>query len=210
MLNDLLAGALAELPDEDPAEDLILDGALDQVVAFGFRHTTMDDVARRAGVGRMTVYRRFATRERLLRRLLAREFRRAVRQVARAAEAETDFAERVVAAFVATLRLSFDHPLLDRLIRLEPDALVDLAQMQEPDLLALARQFVAAELASAQRAGQVGHVDPQEVAEVVIRLVVSFVVVPRSAIDISDEAACRRFARSTLLPILTGARPSRS
>ena len=40
---------------------------------------------------------------------------------------------------------------------------------------------------------------------VVVRLVISFVVLPRSVVDVSDEAAARAFARQVLVPILTGA-----
>ena len=43
----------------DPTTDAILDAARASVAQFGIRRTTLSDVARLAGVSRMTVYRRY-------------------------------------------------------------------------------------------------------------------------------------------------------
>lgn len=207
MLTELLPRALSEPGTSEPGDDVILDAALAQVAAYGLKRTTMDDVARRAGVGRMTVYRRFATKGELLHRLVAREAQRMVAAIAEAAAAEPDddLPARVVAAFVTTLRLTREHPLVDRLVRMEPEALLELAQLEQPDLLALARTFVAAELRRGRRRADQGGQAVDQVAEVVVRLVISFVVLPRSVVDVTDEAAARAFARQVLVPILTGA-----
>ena len=42
------------------ADDPVLDSARACVLAVGVRRTTMTDIARRAGVSRMTLYRRMA------------------------------------------------------------------------------------------------------------------------------------------------------
>src|SRR5512146_2450971 len=44
----------------------ILEAALEQFALTGIRRTSTDDVARRAGVNRATLYRRFGSREQLL------------------------------------------------------------------------------------------------------------------------------------------------
>ncbi|MGH2970425.1 MAG: helix-turn-helix domain-containing protein, partial [Solirubrobacteraceae bacterium] len=62
----------------EPAEDAVLDAARACVLAVGFRRTTFSDVARRAGVSRMTLYRRFPDLETLLSSLMTREFGRVV------------------------------------------------------------------------------------------------------------------------------------
>jgi AcrR family transcriptional regulator len=209
VLIDLVPGVLAALPVAEEDDEAILDAALDQAVAYGLERMTMDDVARRAGVGRMTVYRRYATKDDLVRRLLAREARAIVAHVAASASAEANLADRVVAAFVATLRVARAHPLIDRIVRVEPESLFQLAALEDPDLLALARAFVAAELRAARKAGAIGAVDVDHVAEVVIRLVISFVVLPRGVVDVADEAEARAFARTVLVPILTGAPSAR-
>ena len=46
-------------PGERSVDDAVLDAARDCVLGYGVRRTTLTDVARRAGVSRMTVYRRW-------------------------------------------------------------------------------------------------------------------------------------------------------
>jgi AcrR family transcriptional regulator len=201
MLTDLLPGVLGELGSLDPADDAVLDAALAQAAAVGLKRTTMDDIARRAGVGRMTVYRRFTSKDALLRRLVLREALRVVDAVRAASAADDDLADRIVTAFVTVLRFTREHPLVERIVRFEPETLLELASLREPDIVALSRAFVAGEL---RRAGV--DVDHEQVAEAVVRLVVSFVVVPRSVVDVTDDAEARAFARAVLVPMLTGGR----
>src|SRR5205807_10543318 len=79
---------LAFDPDVQPAGDAlserILDAALELAAASGLRRLTMDDVARRAGVGRMTVYRRFGGHGKLIDALAVRECRRCLERIAAA------------------------------------------------------------------------------------------------------------------------------
>jgi AcrR family transcriptional regulator len=53
-------------PPDDALSNRVLDAALALSAASGISNLTMDDVARRAGVGVGTVYRHFANREALL------------------------------------------------------------------------------------------------------------------------------------------------
>ena len=62
----------------------MLEAARACVLAVGVRRTTFSDVARRAGVSRMTLYRRFPDLETLLSTLMTCEFGRVVEE-ARAA-----------------------------------------------------------------------------------------------------------------------------
>ena len=55
----------AGAPGPDPTTERILVGALQQFEEFGLRRTTMEDVARRVGVSRVTIYRRFAGKDAL-------------------------------------------------------------------------------------------------------------------------------------------------
>ena len=57
---------------EDAVYNRVLDAALALAAASGLRHLTMDDVARRTGVGRMTVYRRFGSKAALIDALAGR------------------------------------------------------------------------------------------------------------------------------------------
>ncbi|PWV57968.1 TetR/AcrR family transcriptional regulator [Nocardiopsis sp. L17-MgMaSL7] len=58
--------------ERDTRAERILDAAEELMVAWGHRKTTIDDVARRAGVGKGTVYLHFPTKERLFLTVLLR------------------------------------------------------------------------------------------------------------------------------------------
>src|SRR5919201_812188 len=67
-----------EAPDAAPdaVAERILDGALEQFQLVGLRRSTIDDVARRARVGRVTVYRRIGQKDELVEAVILRELRR--------------------------------------------------------------------------------------------------------------------------------------
>lgn len=81
---------------DDARKKRLLDAALGVFVRFGFRKTSMDEVAKAAGVSRQALYLHFATKEEL--------FRAAVLQLFDAAHA------------AATERLGGDAPLERRLV----------------------------------------------------------------------------------------------
>src|SRR5258708_37936663 len=101
----LLARALATPldPASDAVSERILDAALALAGASGLRNLTIDDVARRAGVGRMTVYRRFGERARLVEALTAREARGALEALDLAADPQLSVADQVAEGFVTAL-----------------------------------------------------------------------------------------------------------
>jgi AcrR family transcriptional regulator len=106
--------------DED---DRLLDAARDCVLAVGVRRTTVTDVARRAGVSRMTLYRRFPDLEGVLAALMTREFGRLVAQAAAQAEGATA-RERVVGMVVHGARSLAGDPLFGRLLDIDPELLL--------------------------------------------------------------------------------------
>ena len=65
-------------------DDRLLDAARECVLAVGVRRTTVTDVARRAGVSRMTLYRRYPDLEAVLAALMTREFGRLIGRPPRA------------------------------------------------------------------------------------------------------------------------------
>lgn len=60
-------------PVADPVTERILDAALSCVTEFGVRRTTLVEVAKRAGVSRPSVYRRWPDVRTLVAELLTRE-----------------------------------------------------------------------------------------------------------------------------------------
>jgi AcrR family transcriptional regulator len=195
----LLALALdPEVPTaEDAMGERILDAALALAAASGLRHLTMDDVAQRARVGRMTVYRRFGGRAQLIDALAVRECRRCLSTIAEALKPDEPAQERVAAATAVTLRLIREHPLLARLARAEPEALLYELNRDDSAVFRLVREFLVDLIRDGQAAGELPPLDPTVLAELAVRLGASFVLIPDSAIA-ADEATARRLARALL------------
>jgi len=202
----LLAHAVegdGEAPD-DAVSNRVLDAALDLTAASGVQNLTMDAVARRARVGRMTVYRRFGDKRALVAALGAREGRRCLAELDAAARADAPIDEQVAAGFATSLRLAREHPLLSRLARLEPESILSALTENGGALFSLARDYLAGRLRESQRAGVLGSVDVDEAAELLVRLAVSFVLIPESVLPLEDDDRVRKVAQRLLAPILEG------
>jgi TetR/AcrR family transcriptional repressor of uid operon len=189
-------------PYDDPASERILDAALDLVAASGARHLTMDDVAARAGVGRMTVYRRFGARQRLLDILAVRECRRCLEQIAAAIDPGASIEQRAADLFVATLRVIAEHPMLARLARVEPEALLHELNRDGSAVFKLVRDFLVTQIKLAQATGELIAMDPEPLAEIVVRLGASFVLIPDSVFAADDDQRTRELITPLLAPVL--------
>ncbi len=93
--------------ESSPTRELILDAAEQLIGVLGYSKTTVDDVARTAGVGKRTVYVYFPTKEevilctidRIVERLLARLRAHTVADTPRAAAVRAMLLERVLFRF---------------------------------------------------------------------------------------------------------------
>jgi AcrR family transcriptional regulator len=172
----------------DATATRILDAALEAVAAG---ESTMDEIAARAGVGRVTLFRRFGSKEALLGRLYAREVAAFLERVDVALTEFDDPAERVAEAFVACVRAGAGHPLIARLGRGEA---LEYLSAGDPSPLELGRRFVAERLEPGQ----------EHVADLLVRLAMTYVLVPSAEVDAGDSLAVRAFAHRMLAPLVAG------
>ena len=188
--------ALAFDPEVRTADDAIstriLDAALALAAASGLRHLTMDDVARRAGVGRMTVYRRFGSKSALVDALAVRECRRCLARIAAAIPDQGEPDERMAALFAATLQVIREHPLLARLAAVEPEALLLELTRDGSAVFRMVRDFLIGLVREGRAAGELVDAEPVVLAELGLRLGTSFVLMPDTVLPLEDPAALRR------------------
>lgn len=188
---------------DDPTSARILDAALDRFTTFGIRRTTMDDVAAAAGVGRATVYRRFAGRDDIVRAVILREMARFIAEVDAAVQAIEDPLERFVEGFVATLREARDHPLLRRLLEVEPDLILPFLTTEGTPALTLSRAYLTREFHRSRAEGHIRpDVDVELVAELLVRLCQSLLLTPEGRIRLDDDTGLQQLARDHLAPSL--------
>ncbi|MFD8491776.1 TetR/AcrR family transcriptional regulator [Amycolatopsis sp. NPDC059657] len=203
VLERAFAEALTQDPGTDEVTTRILDGAYDQFRRIGIRRSTMEDVARRAGVSRITVYRRFTTKDTLVEHVIRREFRRYFNEFLLEIKRAPTVADRVVLGFTSALRAIRGNPLIGGLMDVEPDVVVPSMVSDGGQTLAAVQRFVASRLRLEQRAGTVSPaVDVEVVAELMVRLSASFLVTPSQVIDLDDDDQVRALARRYLVPML--------
>jgi AcrR family transcriptional regulator len=142
--------------DDDP----ILDAARATVLDFGVRRTTVSEVARRAGVSRMTVYRRYPDGRALLRALMIREFGGVLDAAARHAAAAADERARLVAEATTTVELLVSDPLLLRLLEVDAELLLPYVTGEPGRFQRMARERSVARLRAGQQEGSVRPGDP--------------------------------------------------
>src|SRR3954471_24408600 len=102
-----------------PAE--VLDATRAAVLAVGVRRTTLTDVARRAGVGRMTLYRLVPDVTTLILAVMTREFAALIAESEQRVRRRRSGRARAVAATVELVRRLPDAPLFRRVLDVDPE-----------------------------------------------------------------------------------------
>lgn len=170
----------------------ILDAALAVIDRGGLARLALEDVAAEAGVSRQTVYRHVGGREGLITATILREeeaFLDALRTVAEQAAARAAAARSfddddgsgalrsaLAAAIHAALVRARRHPLLGRLLDVEPEALLPFLIDGHGPVLSAAKGVVVELLGD-----WVPHLDGAQldrVAEACTRLIVSYAISP--------------------------------
>jgi AcrR family transcriptional regulator len=140
-----------------PDDAALLDAALRCVLAVGVRRTTLTEVARWAGVSRMTLYRRWPDLDTLVADLMTRELLAVAGDTL--ARSELDRAALVDRFVDITDRLR-EHPLIRKIVDVDPELLLPyVLHRRGRSTDAFLRQLVAA-VATAQAGGTVRAGDP--------------------------------------------------
>jgi AcrR family transcriptional regulator len=165
----------------------------------GLSRVTMEDVARRAGLGRATLYRHFQSKDALVRAVILAETDAFFAALDRAiAESATD-EDRLTEGFAFALHYIRAHALLTKLLRSEPETLLPYL-VGGDELIAVATQAVCARVH-----GGVAHSrQGRENAELLVRLVLSLALTPGSGLGVEDHDGATAFARRHLVPSLRG------
>ena len=164
----------------------MLDAARACVLAVGFRRTTFSDVARRAGVSRMTLYRRFPDLETLLSALMTREFGRVVEE-ARAHPREASCRERAVAMVTRAAQRLHADPLFDRLLDVDPELLLPYVTVRRGGMQRMAVAGLTAELEAGRGDGSVRLGRPEVLAGGIELMARGFVLAREPGLDAWEE-----------------------
>jgi AcrR family transcriptional regulator len=157
--------------DSDESLRHILDSALATFQRLGIRRTTMGDVSMTAKVGRATLYRRFPQKSDLVRAALLHELRRFLDDLDDRIAGAPTVRERLVEGFVGGVTGVREHPLLSRLLATEPNDVLPYVTLEGGPIIAVATAYLAGHIRE-------GVADPDETAEVMVRIAHSLVLTP--------------------------------
>jgi AcrR family transcriptional regulator len=182
--------------DRPPPSDLdpFLDAAAKCFARHGLKRTSVQDVARELGVDRTTVYRQVGTIPEQARLLAARELQRLVISIPGRAPQPLgpDGVIEIMASVIDDVRT---HPVMARLLADDTDTITLATLADLPPLLERVAEFLAPMLSAAMASGGLAAREPAILAEWLIRLVVTLVLVP----PVND---LRSFLSELLLPAL--------
>jgi AcrR family transcriptional regulator len=202
-----LLGRIMEAGEVTPADgtsERILSAAAEYAEDHGIRRFTMDDIASRVGVSRVTIYRYFPKKDQLIEAVLLREMNKFLRAVDESVAVSATLEERLVDGFVFGLTYLRNHRLLNRLLRTEPELIVPHLTVRGAPVLEAGREFIAG---FARRAAEDGGLPLKEdeisgVSELLARMMLSFVLTPESVMGLRNPAEIRSFAEQYLAPTL--------
>ena len=184
----------------DATTEAILDATRASVLDFGIRRTTLTDVARRAGVSRMTVYRRYPDVAAVLRDLMTREFGHAMAEIAQRTDG-THGRARVVARVLAIVDALGEHPLMTKIVEAEPELLLPYVLDRMGETQRTAVTLAAHDIAEGQADGSIRAGAPRVLAQALLLITQSFVL----SGGIAREDVPRATLRAELAHVLDAA-----
>ncbi|BAW08780.1 TetR family transcriptional regulator [Nocardia seriolae] len=189
----------------DDIETRILDAALVQFQKVGVKKSTIEDVAKQAGVDRVTVYRRVGSRDDLVQAVVSREVAALLADLASMPDRHDDLDGLVADIFATVITRWRAHPLVERLLAVEPDRILVKLTVEGATVFAMS---VAATVAILERAARKGLFEaPADLAartEIGCRIVHSLILVQGGAAGLETADELGEFARKYLVPILAG------
>jgi AcrR family transcriptional regulator len=175
----------------------IVDGALRCLARQGITKTTVDDIARGAGLSRATVYRTFPKgKEGILAAVVETEVARLFSSLAVVMGEATDLEDVLVAGMVESARRLRSHGALTYLLAHEPGAVLPYLTFRERDRVLL----VAGDLAAPFFGRWLEPEQASRAAEWAVRIVMAYCSNPSPHADLTHPADTRALVRTFVLP----------
>lgn len=186
----------------DEVDERILDATLGRILQVGIRRSSLDDIARRCGLNRVTLYRRFSGKDALIEAALSREIARVLAEATAIASTTEGTDAQIEETVLFVLRLTRTHPLVTQLLAVAPEEALGFYTVRGEEMVSQGIEYIAGVLAAGQEQGVLARYDPRPVAELVARMAHSLMLTPTAGIDFDDEPAARAFIRSTIVPLM--------
>jgi AcrR family transcriptional regulator len=190
---------------ESPPRERVVGATVRCIARWGLAKTTVDDVAREAGVGRATLYRLFpGGRDALLDAVVAAETAALLDRIRARLATASSLEDVLVCCVHEAGAVLTGHDALRNLLAHEPEAVLPHLAFGRLDAL-LRRVSETAGPLLAPWLGDGG--DSARAAEWVARIVLSYGLAPSPSFDLGDPESVRRLVRTYVLPGLAAEAP---
>ncbi|MFI6290303.1 TetR/AcrR family transcriptional regulator [Nonomuraea sp. NPDC050790] len=171
-------------------DDRLIQAALECVAAYGYRKTSLSDVAARAGVSRATVYRAFGSKDRMGELVVRHEGARFIEQIAEIFASAAPPEEQIARSVEFALEFTGGHDVLQRMLMEEPEELFTML-IERPGHTAFIT-FLTQGMTPFLAAGPHAHllrVTPEQAVEFTTRVILSLIAHPTTSLGGSAEIA---------------------
>jgi AcrR family transcriptional regulator len=166
-------------------DDALLDAARAAIIDVGWKRSTLTDVARRAGVSRMTIYRRWPDMETLLGDLMTREWSGLVEPAPddNGGADSADPVARLAAGVASTVAALRANELFRKIVTVDPELLLPYLLVRQGRTQAALLALLEAAIADGQRAGVVRGGDASLLARSVLLAASGFAFSAPTVVD---------------------------
>jgi AcrR family transcriptional regulator len=173
----------------------ILESTYDTVARQGMGTTSIEDVARDAGVSRATIYRYFpGGRDEVFEAVVQWETERFFARLAQEIAGAPDVESLLVEALYCGRKAIEEHAVLQKVLEAEPGQLVPKLTAGTMEILTVLRAFLVSRLIDHLPDG----IDPEAAGDYVGRMLLSFIASP-GRWDLSNREQVRTLVRSELI-----------
>jgi len=186
---------------EQSTTDRILDAATRRFAEVGIKATTMSSIAAEAEISREWLYRHFSNKDAVLTAVVRRELRRFIDGLAAGVTWNDDVVEMLTESFVYCVEFFRDRPIIDDLV--DRGIVLSTAEFR-------ARASAIVALATRTCTGylvDLGGFDAHSaavIAESLVRLVGSTMIVSGAELDLHDPVVLRDYAARVVPAIVRG------
>ncbi|HZU72142.1 MAG TPA: TetR/AcrR family transcriptional regulator [Acidimicrobiales bacterium] len=178
----------------------LLEAAYDCIGRYGMAKTTVEDVARAAGVSRATIYRHFpGGRDQLVAEVVSWQAAVFFEQLATAVAGAPDLHAVLVETLLFARRAVLDHAVLQKVLETEPERLLPQLTFEGARILGFVKGFLRPHLSPAGLRPGIG---PDEAADLLGRLLLSYIGSPGSW-DLADRDQVEALVQAEMLAAVT-------
>lgn len=191
--------------DKPEPRDAYLDAARDCILDVGWRRTTLTEVARRAGVSRMTIYRTWADMPQLLGDLMTREWAGVVADSLAEEDPDAPTVERLVGDIVGTVQRLRENELFVRIVDLDPELILPYLFSRRGRSQDGILELTVAALREAQADGAVRDGNPVAMARSMLLAAHGFVLSAHTMVD--DQVSAEELDAELTLALTRSLQP---